>query len=131
MNAMPRSLKAMVLLVPLALISASCATSSHESGYRRWRPEPIEEVFADQPPERVRVALEYTTHAEDSVVVLEGARLEADSVIGFRETEDGGWRRIAVAADSSTHLEVLKVQPDLVFLGIATRLALLALISGG
>lgn len=116
MNA--RTLRALVLLAPLATLLAGCATSE-DSGVRRWRPASVEAIFAKQPPpDRIRIVL------EDSVVVLEGARLETDSVIGFREEEDGRWERITVPAKLST-LEVRKVQPALVVLSFLPSLLLL------
>lgn len=119
-----RTLRGLILLAPLTTLLTGCATSE-DSGVRRWRPEPAEAIFAQQPPpDRIRVVM------EDSVIVLEGARFEADSVIGFREAEDGRWERVTVPAELST-LEVRKVQPGLVVLSFLPSLLLVALAGGG
>lgn len=125
MNA--RTLRALFLLL-LALVTiplAGCATTSEDSGVRRWQSETAEAIFARKPPpDRIRVV------REDSTIVLEGARLESDWIIGFWEADDGRWERVTVPAELS-RLEVQKVQPALVVLSFLPSLLLVALGAGG
>lgn len=58
--------------------------------------------------------------------VLEGARLEADSVIGFREEGDR-WERIALSVDAVRHLEVKKLNVELTALAVGSSAALTVL----
>lgn len=98
MNA--RTLRALVLLALLTVPLDGCATTSEDSEDRRWQQETAEAIFARQPPpDRIRVV------REDSTIVLEGARLETDSIIGFWEADDGRWERVTLLAETST-LEV-------------------------
>lgn len=118
-----RALRACLPSIVLAGLLAGCAGN----GYRDWEAEPADVIFADaSPPEQLRLVRGDTTR------MLEGARLEADSVIGFHEVEDGRWERIATpAADPDTRLEVLKLQPELVLLGALPALLLVAISAGG
>lgn len=104
----------------LSLVISGLLTGCAANGYRDWEAEPADAIFADEsPPELLRLVQGEAAH------VLEGARLETDSVIGFRELEDGRWERIAVpAADPDARLEVLKIQPGLVILGLFPSLLL-------
>ncbi len=98
MNA--RTLRALLLLAPVTILLDGCATTSEDFEDRGWQPETAEAIFARQPPpDRIRVV------REDSTIVLEGARLETDSIIGFWEADDGRWKRVSLLAETAT-LEV-------------------------
>lgn len=116
-----------LVLSVLCAGSAGCATYGEEGGgVRTWQVEPADRLFGHWPPhERIRVVTEQETY------VLEGARLEADSVIGFRE-EDDRWERVALPVDEARVLEVKKLNVELTALrvGGAAAIAVLGLIAG-
>lgn len=106
----------LVLVAPLG----GCAGWA-ESGFKRWRPEPAERVFVGQPPpDKIRI-----TH-RDTTLVLEGARVESDTIIGFREMKDG-WARIAIPADSIASFQVRKVDSFAIAFAVLSSVALVAL----
>lgn len=99
-----------------------CATYGEEGGgVRTWQVEPEDRLFGRRPPhEKIQVVTEQETY------VLEGARLEADSVIGFREEGDR-WERIALSVDAVRHLEVKKLNVELTALAVGSSAALTVL----
>lgn len=105
----------------LVLGLAGCATYGERGGgVRTWQAEPAERILGHEPPHaRIRVV------AAEATFVLEGARLEADSVIGFREAEEDDWERVALPLDGPERLEVKKLNTGLTVLRLGASAALL------
>lgn len=120
--------RALCLTLAALLPLAACATYGEGGGgIRTWQSEPAERILAHEPPhERIRVVL-----AEETLR-LEGARLEADSVVGFRELPGGRWERVAVPLAGAERLEVKKLNVELTALvvGASLGLGILGLVTG-
>lgn len=100
----------LLLILATTVALGGCSTYGERGwGVRTWQAEPADEMFGRAPHERIQVVI------GDSVHRLEGARLEADSVIGFREDDDR-WRRVAVHRDQIELLEVKKLNRELTVL---------------
>lgn len=111
----------------LVLALGGCATYGEGGGgIRTWQSEPASQLLGHEPPhERIQVVVEGET------LRLEGARLAADSVIGFRE-EDGRWERVAIPVEQAERLEVKKLNRELsaLVIGGSTAMAILGLVTG-
>lgn len=115
-----------VCLLALAASLAGCATYGEGGGIRTWQAEPAERVLGHRPPHaRIQVVTERASY------LLEGARLEADSVIGFRQLHRR-WERVALPLDAAERLEVKKLNVELSALlaGAGAALGVAGLIYG-
>lgn len=107
-----------IVLSSICLVLAGCATYGDAGwGVRTWEAESADRIFGEQPHDRIQVVV------GDSVYRLEGARLAADSVIGFREHDDR-WHRVAVHRDRAERLEVKKLNVPLTTLSVGATAAL-------
>lgn len=110
------------------LVLPGCATYGAEGGgIRTWQAEPVERILRQDPPhERIQLVL------DGERIVLEGARLEADSVIGFREVDEQ-WERVSVPTEAPERVEVKKLNTPLtaLTLGATAALAVVGLVVGG
>ena len=82
-----RGCRKMVLVA--AMLSAACSS-------RTWQSESPSALAArDVLPERVQLV------SPEGPRVLEGSRIEGDSLIGFHEKQDGSWKRVAVSVNEN------------------------------
>lgn len=117
MRSIPRLVR--LVLLPLTLAVGGCATYGGSGpGVRTWQEEPIDTIFRGPPHERIQVV------SGNRLYRLEGARLEADSVIGFWE-DDGRWRRVAFHREDAGKIEVKKLNLGLTALWAAANTALM------
>lgn len=107
----------LLLLCAICLSLAGCATYGEGWGIRTWETEPADRVFGSPPHERIQVL------AGNRAYRLEGARLEADSVIGFEERDDQ-WRRVALHRDRVARIEVKRLNVPLTVLWTGASTAL-------
>ena len=104
----------------VALTSSGCATYGEGGGgIRTWQTEPVDQILDHRPPhDRIRVVV------DGEPILLEGARLARDSVIGFREVDDD-WERFAIPRDRPDRLEVKKLHTGWTVLTLGSTAALL------